>query len=349
MNQRIAALDVLRGIALLLIFLVNIFVMALTTDQNLGLEGPLAAAGFVMLVGRGVALFSMLFGMGLILQMQRVGEGFPRIYRRRLISLAVIGLLHGVLLYVGDILFVYALWGWVLFRCRHWPARRLAKAAAILFLLGLGLAALDEGEAADPAWSAREQEAFADGPLGKTVRVNIEGYIGWLAISTLSSFNWRILAWFFVGAAWMRAGLLDPAHRRLHGRLLLFGLGLGYPIGYLALDFSPVLDDISATLVSFGYLGGILLFAHRDSPRLRWLAAAGRCALTIYIGQSVIGCLLFRWYGFDLYGRLTAPTLVGIAFGVFFFQTAVSVFWMRRFGMGPLEGVWRKITYRGAA
>ena len=391
------------------IFLVNLPYLAMPIEMT---QWPLVSVELsnLFLTTKIVALFSMLFGMGLVLQMQRArvrggtGRPFGALYARRLIVLAVVGLLHGFLLFMGDILFVYAVAGSILFLARDWAPRNQIRAAAALFAIGMaiqvaGSVLLEDdtarthstattstsnsgpnsavvmepprriwnAERAVPLydlltegnWSAAEIKAYADGPLETTLSVTAVEYIGWLLLSTLAmSFNARVLAWFFLGAAILKLGLHREENRALHRLVFLLGTPIGLGLTWASSATSSALlgeplSEVGATLTSLGYFGGLLWWARAGTDPLSrtlqaGLAAAGRMTLTNYLGQSLIGCLLFRWYGFGLYAELSHAAVLGIASSVFVVQVLFSSLWLSVFRYGPLEWLSRAVIYAGA-
>ncbi len=346
-GDRIVTLDVLRGFALLGVYVVNLPSFALTSDAayappttDTWADTAAWFAVTALLMTKFVALFSLLFGMGLMLQRRRAeaaGRDFTRPYLRRLAVLAVLGLLHGVFLFVGDILFVYSVAGLALLLLHRARPRTCWILAGACFLVGACLSAVvlgspdappsaaelpvwaadenvrfqdfvdtDFGEA---AWPAFERKAYQTGPYRSTLLVNSVGYASWLVVSSVISFNWRVLAWFLVGAALIRQGFFEEHRRAWHVRCAWIGGTLGLALeacstwrrfasGSQDGDLLAVLaTEVGATLLTFGYLGAIALFVSSGTlPRLRaGLAAAGRMALTNYLGQSLISNALFRW------------------------------------------------------
>ncbi|MCP3919807.1 MAG: DUF418 domain-containing protein [bacterium] len=404
-TERIATLDVLRGVALLFIFVVNLPFLAFPSTIALqtpsgGPAGDVVAWGITtgLFTNKSFALFSMLFGMGFVLQMQRaertskstvpLGRPFRALYQRRLALLGLMGLAHGVFLFVGDILFPYAIAGGVLFVCRRWSPKRYLIVAGVLMLFGAALSvgwtlledwSPNETTEPEPVWAADENvswtevfgtnavdrpalehKAYDVGPLATTIRVNAYEYAGWLFISSILSFNWRVMAFFFIGAALMKLDFFAHEREPLHRRLCAIGLAVGLviEIGLLPLKLADErssgaaalitgADELGATFLSAGYLGLIVLLVARGIlPRVQgWIACTGRMALTNYIGQSVLACLIFRWYGLGWYDERTRMEILLLAAGIYVVQVAFSVAWLSRFRMGPLEWAWRKGTY----
>jgi uncharacterized protein len=298
--------------------------------------------------------------------------------------LAVLGLLHGIFLFVGDILFVYSIAGALLLLWRRGSPREYLLAAAALVAVGSGLSwlfwepttaptgtppswtitenitleqLLDDGE---DHWTAFESKAYGDGPYRSTLVINIVAFLYWLLASSLASFNARVLAFFLVGAALMKLGFFTARGRRWHRAMATIGFGAGIPVSVAASQLgSPggefdarnaiaaVLDGVGSLGVVFGYLGLVpwLMDCSRVARWLRPIAAAGRMALTNYLLQSVIGDVLFRWYGFDQFRNWTHAELLATSVLIWSAQCIASVAWLRAFSMGPLETLWRRLTY----
>ena len=120
-------------------------------------------------------------------------------------------------------------------------------------------------------------------------------------------------------------------------------------------DFDPVLKarnlifyDVRRVAVALGHLGVILWFC-RTRPAsgvAARIGAVGRMALTNYLGQSIIGGLIFYTIGFGLYGRFTGYYLYLVVVGIWVLQIAFSNWWLSRYRFGPFEWLWRSLTYR---
>ena len=146
-SERLQGLDVLRGFALYGVFLTNAFVTAM--PMSTALEPPVGLPFWSeelgwwifdgLLVTKFVTIFSLLFGMGLVLQFERARARhapFERFYKRRLFALACMGILHGCLLFEGDILFVYAVVGFLLYLLRNQAPKTLVRLALVPLTLG---------------------------------------------------------------------------------------------------------------------------------------------------------------------------------------------------------------------
>ena len=221
-SGRLVGLDVLRGFALYGVLLTNAFVSArpfeaaLRPPSELGWDTVAWAIFDVLLVTKFVALFSLLFGIGLVLQYQKAvasGMPFSVIYQRRLGLLAIMGLLHGCLLFEGDILFLYSVVGSILYLFRDQSSRLLSTIAILFFAVGVTLSLawatlnLDEWlDGLESAESTLQSSPFAGSVIQVLSRRPFE-YLGWLVVSSLTSFNWRVVAFFFFGCGDHEAGV----------------------------------------------------------------------------------------------------------------------------------------------
>lgn len=410
-TRRISAIDSARGFALLGIFLVNVHFFAdalgAVTEPTPGDE--ISAANRVvryatraLCEGKFYPLFSMLFGMGLMLQFQRFearGGGFIGYGVRRLLVLLAIGVCHAVLIWYGDILVLYSLVGVLLLFMAHTRIRTLLWTGVGLLVLSLVLAgafaavmlatapsatpppvpapadaphfddpfgvmwhALTTGELKDgpasPLWINTERQAYRDGPYDQLFKFRLLTWAMLLVIYFLGT-GAHVAALFLFGAALLKAGLFEPERAPWRKRLILIGLCVGLPVCVLAAFLPRILNPAAGQLtagflnalfgplLSLGYLTRICLLIDRGwCGRLTHaLAMTGRMALTNYLTQSIVASFVFYYYGFGLFGRTSPIERVGIVFAIYLAQIAVSVFWMRQFRFGPMEWLWRSLTY----
>lgn len=348
-----------------------------------GLEGADWLAAWlihVLVQGKFWVLFSLLFGAGFAVLQARAdagGTSFVVPFVRRATMLFVIGIAHAVLLWIGDILHSYALAaiGLLMFRGIEPLARGVTGVLIFAFVtLGIGASALmfllspAHGAAApgvDPqlaAESAASAAIYLHGDYAAVTAQRIvefrDGLLSdWFMVPVALSI-------FLIGSWLLGAGPLSrpDAHRRFH-RVLAFAV---FPVGLsmcvwgalLATGMSPEPTDaemlaqflgwLGAPLMTLGYIGGLALLSLRagagDFLR-RWLAPAGRMALTNYLMASLICSTLFYGYGFGLYGQVSRSAQVGIVGAVFLFQTFASRWWLARFRYGPMEWLWRAFTW----
>ncbi|WP_440976595.1 DUF418 domain-containing protein [Pseudoxanthomonas winnipegensis] len=381
-RERLHLLDALRGFALAGVLLANLrefSLFSLIEDaQRQALPtaaldrwlGPLIEA---LVGGKAMTLFALLFGVGFSLQLQRgVGAEARARFARRMAVLLVIGLLHAYLLWWGDILRYYAVLGLLLLICRSWSARRLILAGLLVTLLATPLlqplfagwpARFGDGE----ALLAQVVAAFAGSDWPALLRGNFayDLYVHVTAWSLVFFTLGRLL----LGAGLGRGGwLLQPeAHRRQWRWLLVACLpaGLLLTAFFLALDealmpfwmfgldgmparmLSRFLRNAAYLLTGLGYLSAFVLvwLQPRWQRRLTMLAPVGRMALTHYVAQTLVGVLLFYGVGMGLGPRWGMPGILLAFVLIFALQVAASHWWLARYRFGPLEWLWRCLTY----
>ncbi|MEV4630552.1 DUF418 domain-containing protein [Micromonospora sp. NPDC049523] len=370
-GARIGDLDALRGFALFGILVVNIAFFAsgypfhLIPDPAYGSwvdQGTRWLVEFLFTM-KFYLLFSFLFGYSFTLQIDsavRRGVTFAPRFRRRLAGLFVLGVLHAVFLFHGDILTTYALLGLVLLAARGMrPKTASTLAAALLGLVALLIALVavrggglvpDDAVAVDAG--ARSTEALGGG-LGSVLVEHLRAMPA--MISALLVQGPLALCAFLVGLAAGKVRLLADVTR--HQVLLRRVQQVGYPIGLAgALVFAIgggtanltglVLSILTAPLLMAAYVATALRGFHTGwGHRLAGiLAPAGRMALSNYLGQSVAAVLIFTGIGLGLVGRVAPlPTLL-IAVGIFGGQLLFSAWWLARFRYGPVEWLLRSWT-----
>ncbi|QEV21786.1 DUF418 domain-containing protein [Streptomyces alboniger] len=376
---RLAHVDALRGFALLGILVVNIGYLA-SAYHGTGLEDP----GFTSPLDNAVRwfvtvffeakfflLFSFLFGYSFTLQLssaERHGARFASRFLRRLAGLFVLGALHAVLLFPGDILTTYAVLGLILLAARHLRPRTAVYTAAALFVLtavAYAVLALSAhaagGSGVDPATAAgaeRATEALRGGPAS-VVAAHLEQLPDVLILLVLFQAPAALAAFLLGLAAGRRQALGDIArHRGTLGSLQWAGFTLGlfggvvYAHASLEHPGSPYqilamgIDVVTAPLLAAAYAATVLRLARgRYADRLiALLAPAGRMTLTNYLAQSLVCALLFTGYGLALVGDVPPLAVLAIALVLFTAQAAASRWWLRRHHYGPLEWLLRAWT-----
>jgi uncharacterized protein len=379
-DDRIASLDVLRGIALFGILLVNMAHFAWPTMYMAGAHaespgGPIdhAVDTLIMVVGQGkfFPLFSFLFGLGLAIQFlswQKKGAPTTRLFLRRLSFLLVIGFLHATLIWAGDILFKYAALGLMFFAVLRLPPRHLLVGAAgilgLPFLLGFlnvdvhlaALTGMPQTPAEYQALAAQSMAAYGQGSFLEMTAQRFTDFSYRLLAWPYASGLFTILAMFCLGAYAGRKQLFrgPVAARFRQGFVVSLGLWATC-LGVFALSSAlpgvvppqatkvvKLLWNLSTTGI---YITGVVLLLERTAwrERLAPLASTGRMALTNYLLQSVLATAVF--YGTGLYGRLGSAACLGVTVAIFALQVVLSRYWMQRFRFGPVEWCWRWVTY----
>jgi uncharacterized protein len=370
-DDRILTMDVLRALALFGVLIVNVVTeFRVSIFQQFVPSGPLESPvdrfldAFVSyaLDMKAFALFSLLFGIGLAVQLDRLANRERPLYwlRRRLVALLTFGLIHLLFIWNGDILTQYALAGLLIL-----PIVREDKETLVLFSLGLFAFYLAMPALHLPIYwpdtptFARHVDAatqvYANGGLIQVLRFSL----GELKmIFSLNEFVFpRTLALFLLGAAIWRSGM--PKNWRAHRREFLT-FGVAATIGGITLTAAekmgvfastPVLgasvSNLAPTVQGLGYAA--LTVVAVDLPYLggflRLFAPLGRMSFTNYILQSLIFSWIFFGYGLGQFGRLnvTSAFLLGVA--VYIAQMVGSAWWLRWFQFGPLEWLWRSLMY----
>ena len=387
-GARIDAIDVLRGFALLGILVMNVqaFAMPQAAYFNPTAYGDLEGANLhVWLAGRMLAdqkfmtIFSMLFGAGIALMAGRAAArgGGRRTHYRRMAWLAVIGLLHAHLLWAGDVLFLYAVCGMLVYPLRRQPPGRLlalgaaSLAVASAWSVGTGLSL--------PYWPEEERAALTAElwrPTPELIEAQLAAFRGgWLdqqpvrsagalAFETLLLITWglwRAGGLMLIGMALFRLDVFSARRpARFYAALIAVAAAIGLPLTAwgAALDFErgwPLWSFFvgvqfnywPSIAVSLGYVGLVMLTCRTAALRrfTRPFAAVGRTALTNYLLQTVLCTTVFYGHGLGWFGSVDRLGQMGVAAGVWAVQLAVSPLWLRRFRFGPAEWAWRSLTY----
>lgn len=372
--------DALRGFALLGIVIVNSGAMA-SAWYGSGAMAPAFSAPLDQWVRGLIAalfetkfylLFSFLFGYSFTLQMAsaaREGADFMPRFLRRLAGLAIFGLVHAVFLFQGDILFTYSLLGAALLCLRGIAPRTALKLALGLWLFTMlawaALAALSSlapqtmDVAALNAQASAATAAYQGSPqavIGQHVRDIEQG----IALVLLLIQAPCAFACFLLGFAAGQSGFLnrlatDPLRlRRAFFRMLVPGL-LG-ALAYVYLErqattehqalFALAIDLATAPFLSAAWALALLWSFHtaRGARLEAALAPAGRHALTHYLGQSLIGALIFTGWGAGQIGLWSPLAILALAGAVWLLQVVLSRFWVSRFAYGPAEWLLRSLT-----
>jgi uncharacterized protein len=340
-----------------------------------------AMAVYVLVQGKFWVLFSLLFGMGFALMSGRAvsGPAFRRVYLRRCLALLGFGLAHGLLLWSGDILHAYALGGLLLLALdgiprRAWPwlgAGLYIMVAGMLVLYGLvlGLLPLEAQQAfarmaadTDRA-AAAAAAALGGGSWPAAVAGNAHAFAT-ITLPGLVVLLPMVLGVFMLGAWLYGTGRFADvaAHCGWFARLAAWTLPTGAALTAASLAVGTHFDGMreagpmtlaSALLMLASLplaLGYLALFALALGTRalarpLLWLAPAGRMALTHYLLQSLVAALLFHGWGFGLWGQVGRAGQVAIVVAVFALQVLASHWWLARYRFGPMEWLWRRISY----
>ncbi|MNK55836.1 hypothetical protein D3C87_748570 [compost metagenome] len=378
-SSRILSLDVLRGVALFGILLVNmrhfsspaLYLGGSSGEGAFPLDRLVDALILFFAQGKFFPLFSFLFGLGLVLQLQRwQAKGAPstRLFLRRLGVLLVIGLLHATLIWAGDILAKYAVLGLLFLVLLPLPPRMLLGGSGLLLMAPILLSGtgLEERLTALAGFPAKAEglkalaeqslAVYGSGSFVEMTRQRLLDFAFRFVSGSYFSGLFTILGMFCLGAYAGRRGLFLPSNLGRFRQILLMGF-VGFALslaGFVASRALPLLaaPPLLKTLHLAGnlsmtacYVAGLVLLLERTAWRARLapLASAGRMALSNYLLQSLLATAIF--YGTGLYGRLGSAACLGITVAIFAGQVFLSRYWLSHFRFGPLEWLWRWATY----
>ncbi|MBA2400756.1 MAG: DUF418 domain-containing protein [Bradyrhizobium sp.] len=367
--ERIDAIDVLRGIALFgvmainitTIFRVSIFERFLLRKMPASpLDHAVETVLNLAIDLKALALFSLLFGVGIAIQFERLSKSPRRtsLLVRRLVVLLAFGLIHLCLIWNGDILTEYALAGLIVLPFLFGPRWLLAVAA--LASLGLYLAmqafpppGLWLGTAALAQDVAEAYRVYPTGGFLDVLAFRLRE-IPLLAALHASIFS-RTIGLFLLGAFAWRTGILrNPPHHLLFaiaavcislGAALILSHAGGFTTGSGRIGI--LAKPLGTILLALGYGAAIIGIAGLNSGRrlLGWAGPLGRMAFTNYLAQSVIFGWIFYGYGLGLFGRLGVTSALAIGVAVYIAQVLFSAWWLGRYRYGPIEWLWRTLMY----
>lgn len=368
--ERIHILDILRGFAVFGILAVNIggfatpvFFPGYVPPELTWYDELAEWLMFFFAEGKFYTIFSFLFGLGFSVQMARAeakGRDVRSFYPRRLWVLFAFGILHAAIFWIGDILRLYALLGFALlaFRKRSnktlliWSGVFLAIGFFLLVLIGGQHGGMDEIPGMDVVAMAR-QVYHGDSLLSVIIFQFFNSFISFMVIAF--SQGGTVMALFLFGLLAGRMKLFEQLneHRTLFVKIIPWGLLIGLVFNLFFVSTThPRLGSlgfiIGAPALAAVYVSGLSLYSLKESGAklLAPISKVGRMALTNYVMQSVVCSLLFSGYGFGLYEKVGAAGLWGITFAIYLCQIPLSGWWLSRFQFGPLEWLWRSLTYK---
>ncbi|MEW2425923.1 DUF418 domain-containing protein [Streptomyces nigra] len=369
-HQRVEAVDMLRGAALLGILLVNARMIAGTPHPSRTGTADWAAAVVVAFFAeiKFYPLLAFLFGVSMVLAMGEQGTALRRTresrYLRRLSALFLLGAAHLVFLFGGDILTTYALVGAAAYLLRNAAARTLLLVGAgtmlAFFTCFLALAvwfALSTKHVQEAPYPTPELIAAYQAGPAETLAAHLSLLPSYVFGSAF--FSPHVFACVLLGMAAGKTGLLEREWQsaRLR-RTALVSAAVGVPgsVVYAMVSYTPSLVAWSmpgravavitgpALTVTYACMALMLLRSGRSARLVGLLAKAGRNTLSHYLGQSIVLCLVFTGYGLGLYGKIGGPVLVAGCVGLF----AVQLLLTDRYhgGKGPAEAFVRAIQGR---
>jgi uncharacterized protein len=307
-------------------------------------------------------------------------------------------LIHGyLLLWWGEILYDYALMGFLLYSFRHLAPKTLVFSALLLFSIGTFWSYIDhkdnkklvENVATAKTKIAQKQELTKDEKAATEKWEKIEekksakyvqeyndnmrkGYFDVVAhlapknmmTDTAEMYRWDlwdILSMMLLGIAFFKWNMLSAKKSyRFYGLMVLLGYAIGlttnyYEVStiinnnfsYLSYSETNLTYDLGRVSMAIGHIGLIMIFC--KLPILTWLktriAAVGKMALSNYIMHSLICMVVFTGVGFGLFGKLQRYELYYVVFAIWIFQLIMSPIWLKYFHFGPMEWLWRRLSY----
>jgi uncharacterized protein len=381
-SQRIESLDILRGIAIFGILLVNMKsfsgpdspIRALSYEyfnQSYNIWTNVLLEFFVQ--GNFITMFSFLFGFGMILMSERAKENnrsFLPVFLRRQFVLLLFGAVHVLFFWYGDILVTYAVVGVIMLLFYRLPRKALLVTGLVMitaYSLFMSVLTYDYWTSGAALSYQESLNAQHENEIQKSIQIYSEGTYSEIMLERIREwtdlnqyflfFLFGILPMFLFGAyAAKKRRFENNALWKLWGLTLVLGPGSKI----FAVLFFPYKgeDWRYDTAMSWGYeFGGammsifyvcsiVLLYRSGKFKRLfNMFQFTGRMAFTNYLTQSVISTFIFYSYGLRYYGEYGPLTGVIIAVIIFGLQVLFSTWWLRNYKMGPLEWIWRTLTY----
>lgn len=378
-KDRIEFVDILRGFAVLGILVANMASFAGQPREMQAWTATVDRAIWILIrflvEAKFYSLFSLLFGWGMAVQLMRAesrGANFVRLYMRRLFILLILGLMHSILIWSGDILATYALYGFLLLLFRKRSERVLLPGVVLALLLSIVVTlpgdAMDafrrwyEGLTAFLRYNRYSESLYATGSYWEITQLRLQQELmgrSWF-IFTFGNIFGMFLLGLYIGKR--RIFHEVEQHLSLIRRVMWIGLIIGVvfngifvlvmvrptlvPLGYQQLVTRGA-RTIGAPALMLFYVTGIILLVRSEAwhRRLQPLAAVGRLALSNYLLQSVVCTLLCYSYGLKLYGQIEPLLGLILTIAIYLAQIRLSGWWLERYRFGPMEWVWRTLTY----
>lgn len=375
LSDRIQSLDVLRGFSLLGIFLINM----ISFHSPFSYYNPYEWWQYddltvymwldVFVQASFYPIFAMMFGYGMVIMQQRSkqkGGSFWKISVRRLLVLLLFGIVHAFLIWHGDILITYAIMGLLLLLFLRLSGPVLIGIGAAIYLLpqlfmgGLLIVAslIDTATLADFTDIMALQQSSNIYSTGTFLEITKQRMIDWNMSNGGGGFVlfiFMILPLMMIGAGAAKLEWLQKANQQRKKWVIILGIFL--PLGLVAkmipffigpsISIQYIQDMIGGPILAIAYIAIIVLLMSNQTIA-KWLkpmASAGRMSITIYLSQSIIGTLIFYSYGFGLYGEMSMSMGTWLAIGIFIMQVIIAELWLSKWKQGPVEKIWRLLTY----
>ena len=345
-----------------------------------GLEGYnqyFHAFNYIFADTRFMSIFSILFGAGVVLftnNAEAKGKRVGALHFKRMFWLLLFGLLHAYFIWEGDILVAYAICGCLIYLLRKKTIRALLIISIILFIVPLtfnlmtyyGMTA-EELESTFAFFYPSSEEITTEvqimqGSFLEQMPIRLENAIEFQTLVFMIETFWRTTSLMLLGMILYRKGILS-ANKSIsyYSKMILIGFGIGLIISLIGLNQSydsgwsgayvmsigANYKLISGVFIAIGYIGFVMwCFKKGVFKKLQnRLQSAGRMAFTNYIGMSLICSLIFNGHGLALYGTFDRLQQFLVVVSIWVLILIVSPLVLRKYRYGPLEWLWRKLTY----
>ncbi len=378
-HERLNFVDILRGFALIGVLLMNMNAFSghefTLTQIPPGIDKVVVFLLQFLLQAKFYSLFSFLFGWGMAFQWERAktrGTRFIPYYLRRTFLLLIIGLIHAILIWDGDILVMYATLAFILILFRNSKPVTILVFSAACLILSITMTLPGETMDAVRTWyheltnflrhGQLNFQLYATGSYQEVLELRIDRFSSMFAnfLYWFGSIFSMFLLGFYVG----KRGIFNniSEHQSLIRRVMWIGLIVGVVFNgiFLKTNLDPTwvpqayrrlatsgARTIGAPALMLFYVSAIITLLRKESwrSRLDQLAPVGRMALSNYLMQSILCTLIFYGYGLGLYGEISPTLGLILSSSIYIGQMRFSAFWLERFQFGPVEWAWRSLTY----
>lgn len=375
-NNRILALDVIRGIALFGILIVNMMSFHspyLYINPLKWWTGPWDHLTYIMIdlffKGSFYPLFSLLFGYSLEIFRERAIEkklSFNRIAARRFCFLFMIGFVHAFFIWHGDILMVYALIGFFSLPFFKMSPKPLLMFGSVLYVIAnmlftLNLALLEFMNQGHHEHGSKSKLAkavihiYQQGNFGEITRQRVHDWLMEYNPQAIILLFFSVFPLFLMGAGLSKLKVMEQVdgYAGKWKRIFVFSIFLGILFKLLPYIFGSIgslyyLHDLfggSLQAISYASMAVLLLRKKRIGKIFTAFSFVGKMSLSNYLFQSIFAVFLFYGYGLQLFGKVSLPNGSLLALGIYIFQMIFSAIWLRKFLYGPMEWIWRCFTY----
>jgi len=417
-TNRITTIDMLRGFALLGILLMNIPGFSMPDYSFEAFKNDPSSLNFwvfqiigVLFEGKMRAMFGIVFGAGVLLFISNKGTkgvSVHALFYRRMFWLLLFGLIHShLILWIGEILYLYAVCGMILYLFRNVPPKYLVWAVPIVavasfvagtlqyqdirqkriayseatkakterkILTNAQTKALTEWREIEKSMIPNREDAKANTKKMKSDYGTVASYLRPIAVDIQTKYLpfevWDSLALMLLGLALFKWGFLTGSwSNKDYWKVLKIGYGIGLPLviyaNYFYFQNFSVLEANLARMeqvpinwvnLIYPFQRILLVMAHASALILLYkagiasgffsrLVAVGRMAFTNYITHSMVCTLFFFGYGLNYFGELEYYQIYFVVFAIWIFQLIISPIWLKYFLFGPLEWLWRSLTY----